>query len=306
MSFLVIVPTLNPADAWSAWIEALKSQSKYPDNVLIIDSDSKDDTVSLAKEAGFNVQVLPASEFNHGNTRKLAVLQNSHHEFVIFLTQDAILADAAAIKNILLPFQNKNIAAVCGRQLPRPSAGKIEAHARIYNYPDQSSVKTFEDRHIMGLKAVFLSNSFAAYRVSALSEVGGFPDDVIFGEDMYVAAKLLKAGNKIAYAADACVYHSHDYSIWQEFRRYFDMGVFHSREPWIREEFGAAEKQGVKFIFSEFNYLLLHMFWKIPEALLRLVFRFAGFRLGLAESKLPLWMKKRVCMNSLYFNRGES
>ena len=79
----------------------------------------------------------------------------------------------------------------------------------------------------------FISNSFAAYRVSVLKEVGGFPDDVIFGEDMFVATKMLKAGYKIAYAAGACVYHSHDYSLWQEMKRYFDMGVFHAREPWI-------------------------------------------------------------------------
>lgn len=297
MSFAVIVPTLNSGDSWSMWVDALKSQSQSPDSTVIVDSGSKDDTVKLSAEAGFNVQVLSPGEFNHGGTRQLAVLQNQCHEVVIFLTQDAILARPDAIKNILAPFQDKSVSAVCGRQLPRINAGQIESHSRIYNYPDQSLVRNFSDRQVMGLKAAFLSNSFAAYRVSALNEVGGFPGDVIFGEDMYVAAKLLKAGHKIAYAADACVYHSHNYTPMQEFRRYFDMGVFHAREPWLRREFGGAEGEGVKFVRSEVGYLLKHAFWRIPEGMLRTLFRYTGFRLGLMEKWLPVWLKIRLAMN---------
>ena len=67
---------------------------------------------------------------------------------------------------------------------------------------------------------------------------------------MPVAARRLKAAYKIAYAADACVYHSHDYSLWREMKRYFDMGVFHAHESWIREEFGGAEVEGMKFVVS--------------------------------------------------------
>jgi rhamnosyltransferase len=158
-----------------------------------------------------------------------------------------------------------------------------------------------DDAGEFGLKTAFISNSFAAYRISSLTEVGGFPNNVIFGEDMYVAAKMLKAGYKIAYAADACVYHSHGYSLWQEMKRYFDMGVFHAREPWIRQELGGAEGEGVKFVVSEIKYLLRNAFWRIPEALLRTLVRYSGFRLGLVEKRLPIWLKKWLAMNKAYF-----
>lgn len=306
MSFAVIVPTLNAGSPWSKWIEALKSQSQIPDNILIVDSGSEDDTVTLSVDAGFNVQVLSPGTFNHGGTRKQAALQNNSHEVIVFLTQDAILASPDAIKNILLPFQDKNISAVCGRQLPKHNAGHIETHSRLYNYPGQSSVKRFEDRKSIGIKSAFLSNSFSAYRVSTLSWVGGFPDDVIFGEDMYVAAKLLMAGHKISYAADACVYHSHSYSFLHEFKRYFDMGVFHAREPWIRRELGSAEGEGMKFVASEFKYLLEHAFWRIPEGLVRTLLRYTGFRLGLIEKWLPLKVKGRLAMNKNYFDSKTS
>lgn len=72
---------------------------------------------------------------------------------------------------------------------------------------------------------------------------------------MYVAAKMLKCGWKVAYCANATVYHSHNYSLLDEFRRYFDIGVFNAREPWVLAEFGVAESEGVKFIRSEFLFL---------------------------------------------------
>ena len=116
-----------------------------------------------------------------------------------------------------------------------------------------------------------------------------------------MATKLLMANHEIAYAADACVYHSHRYSLWQEMKRYFDMGVFHAREPWIRKDLGGAEGEGIKFVVSEFKYLLKRAFWRIPEGMLRTLFRYAGFRLGLMEKRLPLWLKRLIAMNKGYF-----
>lgn len=304
MSFAVIVPTLNAGDLWSVWVAAINDQSQKPDNILIIDSGSVDDTCKLSVEAGFDVHILSPGAFNHGGTRKKAVLKNSHHDIVIFLTQDAVLADKDTLQNILIPFRDQSVSAVCGRQLPNRVAGVIAVHARMFSYPVMSFVRSYADRKMCGIKATFLSNSFAAYRVSALNKVGGFPGDVIFGEDMYVAAKLLKAGYKIAYTADACVYHSHNYSLRQEFNRYFDMGVFHAREPWIRAEFGGAEKEGIKFVISEIKYLAKHAFWRIPEGLLRTALRYFGFRLGLIEKSIPVSIKRKLCMNKGYFKNS--
>ncbi len=304
MSFSVIVPTLNAGDLWSVWVAAVNDQCQKPENILIIDSGSVDDTVKLSREAGFNVQVLRPGTFNHGNTRKQVVLQSLTYDFVVFLTQDAVLTDKDALQNILIPFEDQSVSAVCGRQLPDQDAGVIEAHARIFNYPAASFVSAYADRKKYGMKTVFLSNSFAAYRVSALVDVDIFPEDAIFGEDMYAAAKLLMAGGKIAYASDACVYHSHNYSLIQEMQRYFDMGVFHAREPWLRKEFGTAEREGLKFVISEFKYLARNAFWRIPEGLLRTVLRYLGFRLGLFEKSIPVSIKIKLCMNKGYFKNS--
>jgi len=301
MKAVVIVPTLNAGPLWRDWINAILAAGIDAGDVYVVDSGSTDDTVLLAREAGFNVDSIEAGSFNHGSTRQNAVASLANVDIAVFLTQDAILHQSDSLQNILSPFDDNCVAAVCGRQLPRSGVGAIEAHARLFNYPEASSLNTIGDADKKGLKAAFLSNSFAAYRVSILNEVGGFPNDVIFGEDMYVATKMLKAEYKIAYAADACVYHSHSYSFRQEMQRYFDMGVFHAREPWIRQELGGAEGEGLKFVFSEYKYLLKHAFWRVPEGMLRTLFRYTGFRLGLLEKRFPLWLKRLLAMNKGYF-----
>jgi len=79
----------------------------------------------------------------------------------------------------------------------------------LFNFPAKPFVGTYVDWKTHCLKTAFLSNSYAACRVSALLELGLFPEDVIFGEDMYVAVWVLQVGYNMVYAADACVYHSH-------------------------------------------------------------------------------------------------
>jgi rhamnosyltransferase len=257
--------------------------------------------VPAAESAGFNVELISPGSFNHGATRQHAVDNLSEYHVVVYLTQDAILCSKTAVEQLLKYMEDEMVAAVCGRQLPRINAKPIEAHARQYNYAAQSSVRSRDDVAQFGLKTAFISNSFAAYRISLLNAVGGFPADVIFGEDMFVAARMLKAGYKIAYAADACVYHSHDYTLLQELKRYFDMGVFHATAPWIRADFGGAEGEGVKFIISELKYLFKNSAWLIPEGMLRILLCYMGFRLGLINKNLPLWLKLKLAMNKGYF-----
>jgi rhamnosyltransferase len=149
----------------------------------------------------------------------------------------------------------------------------------------------------LGFKAIFISNAFAAYRRDALLAVGGFPRDVVFGEDTITAAKLLLARWKIAYVAEALVYHSHSYTWLQEFKRYFDIGVLHAKEGWLLDEFGGAAGEGGRFVRSEFRYLWVSSKKLIPSALIRTGIKFAGYKLGSLEEKLSPQWKRRLSMN---------
>ena len=195
MNIALIVPTLNPGVRWLAWLEAYASQTLKPTHALVIDSASTDGYVEKAAEYGFKIITIKKEAFNHGGTRQLGINLVPDAELCIFMTQDAILHDPSSLENLIKPFLvDQDIAAVYGRQLPHIGANPLEAHARLFNYPDQSQLKSKTDIPRLGIKTAFCSNSFAAYRVTALKAVGGFPENTIFAEDMYVAAKMILSG----------------------------------------------------------------------------------------------------------------
>jgi rhamnosyltransferase len=301
MTCFVVVPTLNAAKDWHHLVSPLL-EAIAPDRVLIVDSSSTDGTADLAQAAGFRVHTIARSEFNHGGTRQLAVELLPDAEILVFLTQDVEFAQPDAMSRLLEVFIDPTVAAAYGRQLPRRGATPIEAHARLYNYPEQSNVRASASREQFGFKTIFISNSFAAYRRAALMAVGGFPGDVIFGEDTITAGRLLLAGWKVAYVAEAQVYHSHSYTWTQEFKRYFDIGVLHAKEDWLLDKFGGAGGEGSRFVRSELRYLWPSSKLFIPSAMIRTAIKLAGYKLGSSERKLSVGWKRRLSMNSSFWN----
>lgn len=301
LNYSICVPTLNAGDLWRDWIDAVKIQSTESVRILVVDSSSADHTVELAIRNGFEVEKIPRNTFNHGNTRQLAVNHLKDSDIIVFLTQDAILADREALIRLLSVFEDPQIGVAFGRQLPKLGAESFETHARLFNYPAMNRITSMDDVPNLGIKAAFTSNSFAAYRREALMAVGGFPSNVIVSEDMYVSGKMLLAGWKIAYCAEARVYHSHNYTPLREFRRYFDIGVFYAREKWLLDKLGKPESEGMRFLRSEWSYLVKTAMWRIPESMLRACLKYAGYRFGLMEAYLPLWLKNRMSMQKSYW-----
>ena len=302
----LIVPTLNAGSLWQSWLKAFNQQTRKPDYLLVIDSSSSDNTVALARANGFEVQVIPKTEFNHGGTRQFGVNKMTDVDIIVFLTQDALLASPEAIEKLLAAFDDEQVATAYGRQLPHLNAGRIAAHARLFNYPAASQLRCMEDRSHYGIKSVFISNSFSAYRRSALIQVGGFPVDTIMNEDTFVAGKMLVSGWKIAYCADAQVYHSHDYSFLDEFKRYFDIGVFHIHTPWLQQTFGGASGEGLRFVLSEMRYLVKLAPWLIPSAMLRTGLKWLGFKLGAQHQGLPKTLRSGFSLHKAYWLRSLS
>ena len=301
MKVQIIIPIYRPDDKFLELLRMIKKQTLKNIPTLLIDSGKG---VSYTDEIqGMNLQVrtIDSSNFNHGGTRQWGMELYPEADIYVFLTQDAILADEHSIENLITVFDNGDVGCAYGRQLPHKNATFFSAFARGLNYPAESHVLSYEDRERYGMKTVFISNSFAAYRREAMAEVGGFPTNTILSEDMFAAANMVLQGWKIAYVSEACVYHSHNYTVLLEFKRYFDIGVFHSRESWIRTKFGAAESSGIKYIVAEIKAAIKENPFLLLELVLRDGFKFLGYRMGLNEKRIPLCLKRYISMTSKYW-----
>lgn len=302
-SFSVIVPTYNGGELFKSCLNSIFSQDCKPERVLVIDSSSTDESAANAKDMGARVEIIDKADFDHGKTRQKAFDHLPQTDYLIYMTQDAILESNEEFEKIMSFAINGDLSAVCGRQIPHTDASLLASHARHFNYKSVSHVSTIDDIPSRGLKAAFCSNSFALYNYEDLKRIGGFPKSVIFGEDMYVAARLILAGKSVGYCAESKVYHSHDYTPKEEFKRCFDIGVFHAQEEWLLEYFGSASGEGLKFVLSEIRSCLR---FKRPHLVLSVIYRtalkYSAYRLGRLESRLPTRLKASFSLNKSYWN----
>ena len=298
--FSIIIPTYNASKHLPSLLNSLQKQTIKDYELIIIDSSSTDNTIEIAKSFNAHVITIDKEKFDHGSTRTIAA-KKARGEIIIFLSQDVILCDETSIENIISPLnKDEQIAAVYGRQFPDRNASLFAEHLRLFNYTEKSYISEYSDKDKHGLRTIFFSNSFSAFSKDALEEIGFFKYGLIFGEDTYAAAKLILNNKKIAYESSAKVFHSHNYTICQDFRRYFDMGVFHQQENWLLKEFGKAEGQGIKYIKSELAFIKV----LYPEFVLRIFAKYLGYKFGRHYKIWPESLNKKMSLNRSWWGKS--
>lgn len=247
-SISVVIPTLDAADEIEPLLDSLEAQSLRPIEIIVVDSESIDGTLLLAERRSLvNAVGIKKADFNHGSTRHMAFAM-TRGEFVCFLTQDAIPINADYLANIVDPMLgDPGIAMVSGRQLPKADARRFERLVRHFNYPLEPNVRSIDDVERLGIKAFFASDACSAYRRSAYFETGGF-SAVNTNEDMLMAAKLIACGWKVAYEPTAAVFHSHNLTPAEQYRRNREVGIFleeHASELMDADEVGEGGRLAV-------------------------------------------------------------
>ena len=298
----VIIPTYKPDIKFDRCLRMLKRQTVRPDRILIINTEEDlfGSEVFPTLEQGEIVHIRK-DEFDHGGTRnKAAALCDG--DIILLMTQDAIPADQYLIENIIAPFKDRMVGAVYARQMADWKDNPTEAYIRRFNYPGHSSVKSIKDLPELGIKTFFCSNVCAAYRKSFYDELGGFPLRTIFNEDMIFASRLIESGKKIAYAADAKVWHWHNYSAAEQLKRNFDLAV-------SQVDYGGlflsvrSESEGIRLVYKTlFFFVKRGWIGLIPHILVQSAAKYIGYMLGRNYRKLPLWLVRRISLNKSYWD----
>ena len=299
----VIIPVYHPGKEFSVLLERLTEQTAVIHRIIAMNTEENYWNKELEQKYPLlEVHHLKKSEFYHGGTRAWAA-ELSDAEIMVFMTQDAVPADRNLIENLVKALEKeKMIAAAYARQLPNEMCSFAERYTRSFNYPEKSYVRTQRDLSLYGIKTFFCSNVCAAYKKEIYQELGGFVRKTIFNEDMIYAGKLIQMGYGIAYAADAKVIHSHNYSCMQQFHRNFDLGVSQAEHP---EIFAGvpSEGEGIKLVKKTINYLIQkRKIWLIPGVILQSGCKYAGYLSGKNYRKLPRKMILWCTMNREYWN----
>lgn len=304
----VLIPTYRPDKKFSRLLQMLQHQTHPVKQIIIMNTEK-----SLWNEGGYDgipgmeVHHVTKAEFDHGGTRKKG-MHYVRTDVCVCMTQDAVPADNELIENLVRAIYQESeypIAAAYARQLPDKECHIIEQYTRAFNYPAENRVKTIADLPKLGIKTYFCSNVCAAYQMEIYNRLDGFVDSAIFNEDMLYAAQVIDAGYGIAYAADAKVIHSHNYSFRQQLRRNFDLAVSQAEHPEVFADV-PSEGEGIRMVKQTMRYLRdSKKAYLIPELVMQSAGKYLGYQLGKHYKLLPMTLVRKLTMNQSYWDRRE-
>lgn len=193
MKVSFITTVLNEEKTVSKFLDSLFTQSKLPDEVVIVDGGSSDLTVAKMKNKNSKFKIL-AKPGNRAVGRNEAIRKATGD--IIVCSDAGCILDKSWLKNIAEPFKESKIDVVAGYYKP---IAKNVFQKCLATYtcvmPDRLDPENF-----------LPSSRSIAFKKSAWQKAGGYPEHLDTCEDLVFARKLRDAGYKFKTRLDAIVY----------------------------------------------------------------------------------------------------
>jgi rhamnosyltransferase len=224
----LLIPTWNAGPEFPEILGAMRDQRLDRSlEILVIDSGSTDGTAEFLRRQPVRLIEIANSEFNHGLTRNLGI-REARGEIVVLATQDARPADGQWMQRLVDCFADPRVAATYSRQIPRPDANpfirdRLNGWMAAAEAPRVQSVANRAEFDALSplekLARVAFDNVSSSVRRQIALEIPF--RERRFGEDLDWAYRTLLAGYGIVYEPRSRVIHSHNRSIWYEFKRVY-------------------------------------------------------------------------------------
>jgi len=209
LSCSIVVRAYNEAAHLPRLLQGLRSQTLQDFEVILVDSGSTDDTVSIAQAAGARVVSIPPEEFTFGRSLNRGV-QAAAHELVVIASAHVYPVYPDWLEALLRPFADPAVALTYGKQRGPASAKFPEQQIFHQWYPDRSLPRQ---------PGAFCNNANAAIRRS-LWEQNPYDETLTGLEDLAWAKWAVEQGHFISYSAEAEVVHVHNETPRAVFNRY--------------------------------------------------------------------------------------
>jgi rhamnosyltransferase len=222
----VVIPTLNAGPMFAETLAALRRQQGCGAvDLLVVDSESSDGTVELARSMGARVRRVLRVTFNHGVTRNLGAAL-ARGDLIAFLTQDALPANEVWLQRLCEAMNDPEVAGVYSRIVPRPGCSPLVQRSvqndlvfsrkRLVKRTDRETLAAMDpfQRRVF----VHFNNVASMVRRSSFERIP-FPE-VPFGEDLAWGERVLAAGKALVFEPTSEVIHSHESELREDFLRH--------------------------------------------------------------------------------------
>lgn len=194
-----MVRALNEADHLPALYSGILRQTRQPDQVVLVDSGSTDDTVAISEAHGADIVHIAPAEFSFGRSLNRGCAAATG-DLLVFVSAHVYPIDEHWLANLVEPFERDDVVLTYGRQTGDHRTKFSELQLMRQWYPDASDPDQ---------TTPFCNNANCAVRRSEW-ERHPYDEDLTGLEDLAWAEAALRRGGKIAYRADATIAHIHD------------------------------------------------------------------------------------------------
>jgi glycosyltransferase involved in cell wall biosynthesis len=197
----VVIRAYNEQKHLGALLAAIREQSLPKVEVIVVDSGSTDLTLAIAKQHKARILHIKPKDFTFGRALNHGIAA-AKGEVVVFASAHVLPMHADWLKNLVAPFAEPKVALAYGKQRGTAQSKFSEA---------QHFIKWFPERSNLNQKHGFSNNANAAVRKSAWKQ-NPFDERLTGLEDVAWGSWARHAGHRVAYVADAGVFHIHDES----------------------------------------------------------------------------------------------
>jgi 2-desacetyl-2-hydroxyethyl bacteriochlorophyllide A dehydrogenase len=214
----IIVRTLNEARHLPRLFAGIRAQTFKSWEVVLVDSGSTDGTVELAAQHTPHIHHIPKEEFTFGRSLNLGCA-HARGRYLVFVSAHTYPLNNTWLGNLVRPFDDATIGMVYGRQRALPAS-------RIAEQRDLE--RLFDVASKILINEAYGHNGNAAVRRD-LWEQHAFDETLTGLEDIAWARAIQQRGLRVYYAGDAAVYHVHNETLRQVYRRAFREGLARRR-----------------------------------------------------------------------------
>jgi rhamnosyltransferase len=234
----VVIRTLNEAKHLDELLSAIKTQKTHglSTEVVIVDSGSTDRTLDIAKAHGCHIEHIAKSDFSFGRSLNKGC-RAADGDILVFTSGHCVPINEYWLQDLCQPILDGKAQYTYGRQHGGPQSYFSEHRIFAKYFPETSKIPQ---------QGFFCNNANSAiHRDSWMMHL--FDEELTGLEDMELAQRLVNSGGKVAYVAEAGVYHYHSES-WAQVRRRFEREAIALQK--IMPQLHVSKWDALRYIFS--------------------------------------------------------
>ena len=204
----IIIRTHNEEKDIEDCLNGVFSQDYRDFEVIIVDSESADNTLKIASKFPVKITGIKKGDFSFGRSLNIGC-SKAEGRYCVSLSAHAAPADNSWLEHLIEPLKNEMIAGAYGKEIPRKGCNPLEA---------RKILGTFGDRERIQTKDCFFSNVGSVFKKDLWKDVK-FDEKIGTTEDHLWASRMIKKGFAVYYQPKAKIYHSHNHSLTSLYKR---------------------------------------------------------------------------------------